>query len=58
MGVGQAAPSIQAVAKGRGAAYNVWKVLDRTSEIDSLDENGVAPNKIVGNISFKDVNFS
>ena len=40
MSLGQAAPSLSAIAGGRGAAVNIFAVIDREPKIDSLSEEG------------------
>eukprot|EP00040_Diaphanoeca_grandis_P031275 m.186775 g.186775 ORF g.186775 m.186775 type:complete len:1305 (-) comp32280_c0_seq1:186-4100(-) len=58
MGIGQAAVPGASIAKGKGAAFGVYKILDRVPEIDSLSVEGSHPKGVVGNIEFKDVDFS
>ena len=41
--LGQGAPNFAAVAKAKGAAYEVFGVIDRVSEIDPLDPSGEKP---------------
>ena len=40
LSLGQSAPSWVAVAEGRGAAVNIFAVIDREPKIDSLSEEG------------------
>eukprot|EP00043_Microstomoeca_roanoka_P013304 m.130297 g.130297 ORF g.130297 m.130297 type:complete len:1336 (+) comp15719_c0_seq1:159-4166(+) len=58
MSLGQAAPHITTMATGRGAARAIFDVIDRTSEIDSLSEQGVVPAKLEGHVVFKNVDFT
>ncbi|KAM6202297.1 ATP-dependent translocase ABCB1 [Rhynchocyon petersi] len=56
--IGQASPSIEAFANARGAAYEVFRIIDNKPSIDSYSENGHKPDNIKGNLEFKDVHFS
>uniref|UniRef100_F7E6I5 ATP binding cassette subfamily B member 1 n=1 Tax=Ornithorhynchus anatinus TaxID=9258 RepID=F7E6I5_ORNAN len=56
--VGQASPSIEAFANARGAAYEVFKIIDNEPNIDSYSEDGYKPGAIKGNLEFKNVHFS
>ncbi|KAJ2777742.1 hypothetical protein H4R18_004989 [Coemansia javaensis] len=56
--LGNAAPSISAVASARGAAVKVYRVIDRASPIDAVDtERGRAADGIRGEIELDDVHF-
>ena len=44
--------------KGRDAAKRVYRLLERKSKIDSLSEEGLKPDKIVGDIRFINVVFN
>ncbi|MBV99660.1 Multidrug resistance protein 1, partial [Eschrichtius robustus] len=56
--VGQASPSIEAFANARGAAYEIFKIIDNKPSIDSYSESGHKPNNIKGNLEFKNVHFN
>ncbi|XP_037366487.1 ATP-dependent translocase ABCB1 isoform X2 [Talpa occidentalis] len=56
--VGQATPSIEAFANARGAAYEIFNIIDNKPSIDSYSKNGHKPDTIKGNLEFKDVHFS
>ncbi|XP_012576422.1 PREDICTED: multidrug resistance protein 1 isoform X2 [Condylura cristata] len=56
--VGQATPSIEAFANARGAAYEIFNIIDNKPSIDSYSKNGHKPDTIQGNLEFKDVHFS
>eukprot|EP00054_Salpingoeca_dolichothecata_P020503 m.129396 g.129396 ORF g.129396 m.129396 type:complete len:1316 (+) comp23639_c0_seq1:107-4054(+) len=58
MALGQMSPGITALAAARGAASFVFKVIDRTPEIDSLSTQGQKPEKLVGDIKFENVQFA
>ncbi|XP_038611446.1 ATP-dependent translocase ABCB1 isoform X2 [Tachyglossus aculeatus] len=56
--IGQASPSIEAFANARGAAYEVFKIIDNEPKIDSYSEGGYKPGTIKGNLEFRNVHFS
>ncbi|KAJ2371520.1 hypothetical protein GGI05_007805, partial [Coemansia sp. RSA 2603] len=54
-----AAPNISAISTAQGSAARVFSIIDRQSPIDPLDtENGKKVEKIVGEISFRNIHFS
>ncbi|KAJ2320506.1 hypothetical protein H4R23_001127 [Coemansia sp. Cherry 401B] len=56
--IGNAAPSISAVASARGAAVKVYQVIDRQSPIDAVDTSqGLSAADIRGEIELSDVDF-
>lgn len=36
---------------------SIWKIIDRKSKIDPLNEDGVKPDKFQGDVEFSDVKF-
>uniref|UniRef100_X2B039 Bile salt export pump n=1 Tax=Capitella teleta TaxID=283909 RepID=X2B039_CAPTE len=56
-GIGNAAPNLQNLATARSAAYTLWDLIDRKSLIDSSSTQGEKPDRMLGNIEFKDVHF-
>ncbi|XP_013220507.2 ATP-dependent translocase ABCB1 isoform X1 [Ictidomys tridecemlineatus] len=56
--IGQASPNIEALANARGAAYEVFKIIDNKPSIDSFSMSGHKPDNIKGNLEFKNVHFS
>ncbi|KAF4800616.1 Multidrug resistance protein 1 [Turdus rufiventris] len=71
--IGQTAPSIEAFANARGAAYMIFKIIDNVSmfaltiisklllkepQIDSYSEAGYKPDHIKGNLEFRNVYFN
>ncbi|XP_066210393.1 ATP-dependent translocase ABCB1 [Saccopteryx leptura] len=56
--IGQASPSIEAFANARGAAYEIFRIIDHKPNIDSYSKNGHKPDNIKGNLEFKNVHFS
>uniref|UniRef100_A0A2K5CHH3 ATP binding cassette subfamily B member 4 n=1 Tax=Aotus nancymaae TaxID=37293 RepID=A0A2K5CHH3_AOTNA len=57
-GVGQTSPSIEAFANARGAAYEIFKIIDNKPSIDSYSKSGHKPDNIKGNLEFRNVHFS
>jgi len=55
--LGNAAPNLQNVGAARGAAFVIWNLVDRKSEIDSSSEEGLKPETMVGNVEFKNIMF-
>uniref|UniRef100_A0A8D1K4H9 Multidrug resistance protein 1 n=1 Tax=Sus scrofa TaxID=9823 RepID=A0A8D1K4H9_PIG len=56
--IGQASPSIEAFANARGAAYEIFKIIDSKPSIDSYSKNGHKPDNIKGNLEFRNVHFN
>uniref|UniRef100_A0A8C6G414 Multidrug resistance protein 1 n=1 Tax=Moschus moschiferus TaxID=68415 RepID=A0A8C6G414_MOSMO len=55
--IGQASPNIEAFANARGAAYEVFKIIDNKPSIDSYSNTGHKPDNIKGNLEFRNVHF-
>jgi ATP-binding cassette subfamily B (MDR/TAP) protein 1 len=51
------APQIITIAKAASAAGELFKVIDRESEIDSLSDTGSTPSECVGQIQIENVDF-
>ncbi|KAM5255814.1 ATP-dependent translocase ABCB1-like [Ctenodactylus gundi] len=56
--IGQASPSIEAFANARGAAYEIFRIIDNEPNIDSFSAKGHKPDNIKGNLEFRNVHFS
>ncbi|KAL3661085.1 hypothetical protein V7S43_013694 [Phytophthora oleae] len=56
--LGQITPNISAVAEAKGAAAQIYKILDTPSSIDSSNEDGDKPGSCVGRIQAVGVNFT
>ncbi|XP_053570110.1 ATP-binding cassette sub-family B member 5 [Bombina bombina] len=56
--IGQASSHFEAFSVARGAAYNIFNVIDQKSTIDSFSRDGHKPDNIKGNVEFKNVCFS
>ncbi|XP_069769956.1 ATP-dependent translocase ABCB1-like isoform X2 [Narcine bancroftii] len=55
--VGQTAPYIEAFSNARGAAFEIYKILEEKPAIDNFSEEGYKPDQIKGIVEFKDVHF-
>ncbi|KAG8552277.1 hypothetical protein GDO81_004465 [Engystomops pustulosus] len=55
--LGQAAPNLEGVANARGAAFEVYRVINKPRPIDSSSHEGHKPEKLIGNIEFKNIHF-
>ncbi|CAO2208334.1 unnamed protein product [Urochloa humidicola] len=58
MSLGQATPSVTAFAEGQGAAYRMFKTIERKPDIDIYDTTGIILEDIKGDVELKDVYFS
>ncbi|XP_009077778.1 PREDICTED: multidrug resistance protein 1-like, partial [Acanthisitta chloris] len=56
--LGQAAPNLESVAKARGAAYEVYQIINKKRLIDSSSKEGYKPDKLMGEIEFRNIHFS
>ncbi|XP_005405569.1 PREDICTED: multidrug resistance protein 1-like isoform X1 [Chinchilla lanigera] len=56
--VGQASPHIEAFANARGAAYEIFRIIDNEPNINSFSTHGHKPDNIKGNLEFRNVHFS
>jgi len=57
-GLGFLAPSIMTMNIGRGAAFEIFQIIERKSKIDTLSPAGLKPESFKGDLSFKDVKFT
>uniref|UniRef100_A0A8C5PNB0 ATP-binding cassette sub-family B member 5 n=1 Tax=Leptobrachium leishanense TaxID=445787 RepID=A0A8C5PNB0_9ANUR len=55
--LGQAAPNVESISNARGAAYEVYKIINKHRPIDSSSEDGHKPDRLVGQIEFKNIHF-
>ncbi|XP_014294685.1 ATP-dependent translocase ABCB1 [Halyomorpha halys] len=55
--VGNALPFVNTVSTAIGAASTIFGIIDRTPPIDSYSAEGMIPDKVQGEITFKDVQF-
>lgn len=52
------APQVITLGKGASAAAELFQVIDRISEIDSLSEEGHIPEKCAGRVEIKGIRFA
>ncbi|XP_073541681.1 ATP-dependent translocase ABCB1-like isoform X2 [Phyllobates terribilis] len=55
--LGQAAPNLESISNARGAAYEVYKVINKERPIDSSSHEGHKPDKLTGHIEFRNIHF-
>ncbi|KAF9092990.1 Multidrug resistance protein 1 [Mortierella sp. GBA35] len=55
--LGNIGPNVAAFASAQGAAYSIFKTIDRIPPIDSSNPNGAKPENITGHIVVTDVDF-
>ncbi|CAG9799211.1 unnamed protein product [Chironomus riparius] len=55
--LGFTAPYIEAFSTAKGSASSIFEVIDRNPEIDSMDDDGIKPKTIAGNIKFENITF-
>nr|XP_038031210.1 ATP-binding cassette sub-family B member 5 isoform X2 [Anas platyrhynchos]XP_038031211.1 ATP-binding cassette sub-family B member 5 isoform X2 [Anas platyrhynchos] len=56
--LGQAAPNLESVSNARGAAYEVYRIINKKRLIDSSFKEGYKPDKLIGEIEFRNIHFS
>ncbi|XP_048433259.1 ABC transporter B family member 13 [Pyrus x bretschneideri] len=56
--LGQAAPNLAAIAKGRAAAGNITTMIDSDSKSCKVSDNGIVLPKVSGQIDFCEVGFN
>ncbi|XP_014989383.2 ATP-binding cassette sub-family B member 5 [Macaca mulatta] len=55
--IGAAAPHFETFAIARGAAFNIFQVIDKKPSIDNFSTAGCKPESIEGTVEFKNVSF-
>ncbi|KAF0917813.1 hypothetical protein E2562_021484 [Oryza meyeriana var. granulata] len=58
MAIGNASPSISAIAEGQSAAHRLFEIINRKPKIDITGSSGIILEDIKGNVELKDVCFS
>ncbi|XP_071714963.1 ABC transporter B family member 11-like [Rutidosis leptorrhynchoides] len=56
--LGQVSPCLTAFTAGRVAAFKLFEIIERKSEIDPYDISGQQPDDIRGDIELRDITFS
>ncbi|KAF9441291.1 hypothetical protein P691DRAFT_587071, partial [Macrolepiota fuliginosa MF-IS2] len=54
----QLEPELQAITRGRGAAAQLYAIMDRVPDINSANPDGLKPGVVDGEISLEDVKFT
>ncbi|TKW16213.1 hypothetical protein SEVIR_5G285300v4 [Setaria viridis] len=57
MAIGNASPSISAIAEGKSAAQRLLEIINRKPNIDTTDTSGIVLEDIKGDVELKDVFF-
>nr|XP_014989383.1 ATP-binding cassette sub-family B member 5 [Macaca mulatta] len=55
--IGAAAPHFETFSIARGAAFNIFQVIDKKPSIDNFSTAGCKPESIEGTVEFKNVSF-
>jgi ATP-binding cassette subfamily B (MDR/TAP) protein 1 len=56
--LGNAVPFISTVGIAQGSGAVVFEVIDSIPHIDPYSKDGMQPDRIVGNIQFRNLNFN
>nr|XP_012303158.1 ATP-binding cassette sub-family B member 5 isoform X1 [Aotus nancymaae] len=56
--IGAAAPHFETFMMARGAAFNIFQVIDKKPSIDNFSTAGYKPESIEGTVEFKNVSFN
>ncbi|XP_027629986.1 LOW QUALITY PROTEIN: ATP-binding cassette sub-family B member 5 [Tupaia chinensis] len=56
--IGAAAPHFETFTIARGAAFNIFQVIDKKPSIDNFSTTGYKPKWIEGTVEFKNVSFN
>ncbi|XP_069585917.1 ATP-dependent translocase ABCB1-like isoform X3 [Ranitomeya imitator] len=55
---GLALPHINSINMARGAAFEIYKIINKPRLIDSGSSEGYKPEKLIGDIEFKNIHFA
>ena len=58
MALGQAFPTLEVIGSARGAAQNVYEIIDQKSSIDFSSKEGKKLDIVQGNITFSNLHFT
>ncbi|KAL3678872.1 hypothetical protein R1sor_021828 [Riccia sorocarpa] len=58
MALGQLSPAVTSIVVGRAAAYKMFQVIHRKSQIDALDLSGLIPEAVKGDLELRHVTFA
>ncbi|XP_075683420.1 ATP-dependent translocase ABCB1-like [Rhinoderma darwinii] len=51
-------PNIESINNARGAAFEIYKIINKHRPIDSGSTEGYKPDKVIGNIEFNNIHFA
>ncbi|XP_065929444.1 ATP-dependent translocase ABCB1 isoform X3 [Magallana gigas] len=55
--LGYATPPLGKFSEARGAAFNVYKMIDSVPDIDSASDEGLKPKEMLGSVELRNVKF-
>ncbi|KAL0097436.1 P-loop containing nucleoside triphosphate hydrolase protein [Phycomyces blakesleeanus] len=58
MSITQIPPSLAVISAARGAAFKIFMTIERVPDIDSDSTEGSKPHKVIGNLEFRNVQFT
>ncbi|XP_044151480.1 ATP-dependent translocase ABCB1-like [Bufo gargarizans] len=56
--MGRVLPNMERISNARGAAFEIYKIINKARHIDSGSTEGYKPDKLMGNMEFKNINFA
>ncbi|XP_075068301.1 ATP-dependent translocase ABCB1-like isoform X2 [Mixophyes fleayi] len=56
--LGQVSPNLESISSARGAAFEIYKIINKFRPIDSGSTEGHKPDKLIGHIEFKNIHFA
>ncbi|KAM5157175.1 ATP-dependent translocase ABCB1-like isoform 1-T4 [Mantella aurantiaca] len=56
--LGQVSPNLESISSARGAAFEIYKIINKPRHIDSGSSEGHKPDKLIGHIEFKNIHFA
>ncbi|XP_018431832.1 PREDICTED: ATP-binding cassette sub-family B member 5 isoform X1 [Nanorana parkeri] len=56
--LGQVSPNLESISSARGAAFEIYNIINKPRHIDSSSSEGHKPDKLTGHIEFKNIHFA
>ncbi|XP_044151678.1 ATP-dependent translocase ABCB1-like isoform X3 [Bufo gargarizans] len=56
--MGRVLPNIERISNARGAAFEIYTIINKARHIDSGSTEGYKPDKLMGNVEFKNIHFA
>ncbi|XP_040208751.1 ATP-dependent translocase ABCB1-like [Rana temporaria] len=56
--LGQVSPNLESISSAQGAAFEIYKIINKPRHIDSDSPEGNKPDKLTGHIDFKNIHFT